>query len=49
MYFREHPGHAVYVIFGLIPIAMSLPAWITAKFGILSVSHGLGDSFTVMK
>lgn len=23
--------HAVYVIFGLVPIAMSLPAWIAAK------------------
>ena len=31
VYFREHPMHAVYVIFGLIPIAMSLPAWIAAK------------------
>ena len=31
VYFREHPMHAVYLIFGLIPIAMSLPAWIAAK------------------
>ena len=31
IYFREHPMHAVYLIFGLIPIAMSLPAWIAAK------------------
>ena len=31
VYFREHPMHAVYLIFGLISIAMSLPAWIAAK------------------
>lgn len=30
-YFGEHPDQAVYLIFGLIPIAMSLPAWIAAK------------------
>ena len=30
-YFREHPRHAVYLIFGLIPIAMALPAWIAKK------------------
>ena len=31
VYFREHPMHAVYVIFGLIPITMSLPSLIAAK------------------
>ena len=30
-YFREHPKHAVYLIFGLIPIAMALPAWVAKK------------------
>lgn len=30
-YFSEHPNHAVYLIFGLIPIVMLLPAWIVAK------------------
>lgn len=30
-YFREHSDHAIWLIFGLIPVAMLLPAWIAAK------------------
>lgn len=30
-YFREHSDHAIYLIFGLIPISMLLPAWIAVK------------------
>lgn len=31
VYFRQHSNHAVYLIFGLIPIAMLLPVWIAEK------------------
>lgn len=31
-YFKEHPKHAVYLIFGLIPISMLVPFWIVFKF-----------------
>ena len=31
-YFREHTKHAIYLIFGLIPIVMFLPSWIAAKY-----------------
>lgn len=31
-YFKEHPKHAVYLIFGLIPISMLVPTWIVFKF-----------------
>ena len=31
IYFQEHPRHAIYLIFFLIPIAMGLPAWIAKK------------------
>ncbi len=30
-YFIEHPEHAIYLIFGLFPVAILLPAWIAAK------------------
>lgn len=30
-YFKEHPDHAVYLIFGLLSIAMFLPTWIAIK------------------
>lgn len=30
-YFSKHTNHAIYMIFGLIPICMMLPAWIAAK------------------
>ena len=31
-YFKDHPKHAVYLIFGLIPISMLVPFWIVFKF-----------------
>ena len=31
-YFREHPKHAVVLIFALIPVAMLLPVWIAKKW-----------------
>lgn len=31
-YFKDHPKHAVYLIFGLIPISMLVPTWIVFKF-----------------
>ncbi len=31
-YFKDHPKHAVYLIFGLIPISMLVPTWIIFKF-----------------
>lgn len=31
-YFKEHPNHAIYLIFGLIPISMLVPTWIVFKF-----------------
>ena len=31
IYFREHPIHAVYLIFALIPIFMLFPTWIAKK------------------
>ena len=31
-YFKDNPRHAIYLIFGLIPIAMLVPTWITFKF-----------------
>ncbi len=30
-YFRAHKDHAVYFIFGLIPLCLMIPAWIAAK------------------
>lgn len=32
VYFRNHPQHALYIIFWLIPIFMLLPVWISARF-----------------
>lgn len=32
VYFRNHPQQALYIIFGLIPIFMLLPVWISTKF-----------------
>ena len=31
-YFKDNPRHAIYLIFGLIPIAMLVPTWIAFKF-----------------
>ena len=38
IYFREHPIHAVYLIFALIPIFMLFPTWIVQrKFGVMRI------------
>lgn len=31
-YFKDNPGHAIYLIFGLIPVTMFLSTWIVFKF-----------------
>lgn len=30
-YFKTHPDHAVYLIFGLIPVVMLIPVWVAVK------------------
>lgn len=51
IYFQEHPRHAIYLIFFLIPIAMGLPAWIAKKYWSSKEEEGqleLYDEYAVL-
>lgn len=51
IYFQEHPRHAIYLIFSLIPIAMGLPAWIAKKYWSSKEEEGqleLYDEYAVL-
>ncbi|MDO5089824.1 MAG: hypothetical protein Q4D53_08555 [Leptotrichiaceae bacterium] len=51
VYFRKHKEHAVYLIFGLIPICMLVPAWFAAKWWGSKEEEGsikLYDDFAIL-